>query len=371
MGWTFDNLSAQDYNYVTAIWFHISSCLENKKTVPEQLSMNTVIQVLAFSLALLVSLYGTPIARRVAYRYHILDLPDGRLKTHNAPTPYMGGIAVFFSMILPLGLLFDFSRELLGLLFAGTILLMVGLFDDLKALTPGIKFFFQIIAAGILLKSGIRLQLSFIAEWLNYLLSFFWILSLINAYNIIDIMDGLASSCALAASLMLFTIAQLNGNQMVAIMSIALAGSLIGFLRFNWSPASIYLGDSGSMFIGMMIGSLVIMLDYTRHNDLGFLTALFVTAIPLYDLIYVFTLRLLKGRSPFWGSPDHLALRLRKKLCLSSEQTVSILATFQALLWIPVVLNTLSGPWTSLISSLSLALFLGSMGLWLADEKMG
>lgn len=332
--------------------------------------MNTLIQVLAFSLALLVSLYATPIARRVAYRYKILDLPDGRLKTHLSPTPYMGGISVFFSMILPLGLLFDFSRELLGLLFAGTILLMVGLFDDLKALSPGIKFLFQIVATGILLKSGIRLQLSFLPEWINYLLSFLWILSLINAYNIIDIMDGLASSCALASLLMVFTIAQMGGNGMIAIIAITLAGSLIGFLRFNWAPASIYLGDSGSMFIGMMIGSLVLLLDYTRFNDLGFLSALFIIAIPLFDLFYVFALRLIKGRSPFFGSPDHLALRLRKKLCLSSRQTVSILATTQALLWIPVVLNTLSSPWTAIVSTLSLALFLALVGVWLADEKM-
>ncbi|MBN1196256.1 MAG: undecaprenyl/decaprenyl-phosphate alpha-N-acetylglucosaminyl 1-phosphate transferase [Candidatus Aminicenantes bacterium] len=332
--------------------------------------MNTVVQILAFCLALFLSLYGTPIARRVAYRYGILDIPDGRLKTHHAPIPYLGGVMVFFAMILPLSLLFDFSRELLGLLFAATILLMVGLFDDLKALSPGIKFFFQIVAAVILLKSGIRLQLSFIQPWLNYLLSFLWILSLINAYNIIDIMDGLATSCALPATLMIFTLAELNGNHMIAIIAVSLAGSLIGFLYFNWSPASIYLGDSGSMVIGMMIGSLVIMIDHTRHNDLGFLSALFVVAVPVFDLVYVFIQRLAKRRSPFLGSPDHLALRLRKKLCLSSSQTTFFLAILQSALWIPVMLNYFGDIWTAVITTITMVLFFAFLGLWLADEPM-
>lgn len=332
--------------------------------------MNTVLQVLAFCLALFLSLYGTPIARRVAYRYGILDIPDGRLKKHKTPTPYLGGVMVFFAMILPLSLLFEFSRELLGLLFAGTILLMVGLFDDLKALTPGIKFFFQIIATGILLKSGIRLELAFLAPWVNYLLSFAWILSLINAYNIIDIMDGLAASCALPATLMIFTLAEWNGNHMIAIIAISLAGSLIGFLRFNWAPATIYLGDSGSMVIGMMIGSMVIMIDHTPNNDLGFLSAFFVVAIPAFDLIYVIVQRLLKGRSPFLGSPDHLALRLRKKLCLSSAQTAFFLSSLQSLLWIPVTLNYFGNIWTAVTTSIALLLTLSLLGVWLAHEPM-
>jgi len=332
--------------------------------------MNTVLLILAFCLALSLSLYGTPIARRVAYRYGILDVPDGRLKKHKTPTPYLGGVMVFFAMILPLSLLFEFSRELLGLLFAGTILLMVGLFDDLKALTPGIKFFFQIIATGILLKSGIRLELAFLSLWANYLLSFVWILSLINAYNIIDIMDGLAASCALPATLMIFSLAEWNGNHMIAIIAISLCGSLIGFLRFNWSPATIYLGDSGSMVIGMMIGSMVIMIDYTPHNDLGFLSAFFVIAIPAFDLIYVIVQRLLKGKSPFLGSPDHLALRLRKKLCLNSGQTAFFLASFQTLLWIPVTLNYYGGIWTSMTTLIGLLLALSLLGVWLAHEPM-
>jgi len=332
--------------------------------------MNTLVQILAFCLALFLSLYGTPIARRVAYKYGILDIPDGKLKTHGSPTPYLGGFMVFFAMIVPLSLLFDFSRELLGLLFAGTILLMVGLFDDLKALSPSIKFFFQVIATGILLKSGIRLELSFLSQWVNYLLSFVWILSLINAFNIIDIMDGLAGSCALPATLMIFTLAELNGNHMIAIIAVSLAGSLIGFLHFNWSPATIYLGDSGSMVIGMMIGSMVIMIDHTTYNDLGFLSAIFIVAIPTFDLVYVFFQRLVKGKSPFIGSPDHLALRLRKKLCLSSGQTTFFLAILQSLMWVPVILNYFGGIWTAVTTSITLVLSLTLLGAWLADEPM-
>ena len=111
--------------------------------------MNEIILILSFFLSLLLTLYGTPVIQKVAHRYNLLDVPDGILKIHKKPIPYMGGVIIYFAFISPVGLLFPFNRELLGILFASSILLIVGLFDDLKALTPGIKFFFQIVATYI------------------------------------------------------------------------------------------------------------------------------------------------------------------------------------------------------------------------------
>ncbi len=332
--------------------------------------MSEIILVLTFFLSLLLSLYGTPVAQRVAERYGILDIPDGLLKRQNKPVPYMGGVIIYFAFISPVSLLFPFNRELLGILFAGSILLVVGLFDDLKAITPGIKFLFQVVATYILLKSGIHINIILLPPWLNTLLSFLWILTVINAFNIIDIMDGLASSIGLLTSLTIFVISLYNDNFVISILSLSLAAALLGFLKFNWEPARIYLGDAGSMFIGMVIGALVIMGDYSKYNDLAFISGILILAVPLFDLVYVMMLRLLKGKNPFFGSPDHFTLRLKKKYALPAAKTVSIVIAIQIFLSAVVILNFYTTPTITIVSTSALLLFFLIFGFILAGVNM-
>jgi UDP-GlcNAc:undecaprenyl-phosphate/decaprenyl-phosphate GlcNAc-1-phosphate transferase len=332
--------------------------------------MNELILFLTFALAFLLTLYGTPLAQRVARHYNLLDLPDGRLKQHREPVPYMGGVIVYFAFISPLSLLFTFNQQLLGILFAASILLLVGLFDDFKALTPGIKFLFQIVATYILLKSGIAINLTILPGWANAVLSFLWILTVINAFNIIDIMDGLAASVGALATLTIFVVSLYNDNFLISILSLSLAGTLLAFLKFNWEPARIYLGDAGSMVLGLVIGSLAISSSYTRYNDLAWISGILVLGVPLFDLLYVMLLRLLHGRSPFLGSPDHFALRLRKKLHGSSSRTVAWIIALQMMLSAAVFLNFYTSPRVSLICSAVIVLFFTAFGTWLAHVPM-
>lgn len=332
--------------------------------------MNEIILALTFILSFLLTIYGTPLAQRVAFRYQLLDQPDGKLKKQCQPVPYMGGLIVYFAFISPLSLMFEFNQQLLGILFASSILLLVGLFDDFKALTPGIKFLFQVMATYILLKSGITIDLIFFPKWLDILLSFFWILTTINAFNIIDIMDGLAASVGALASLTIFIISMINGDFLVSILSLSLAASLLAFLKFNWAPAKIYLGDAGSMILGLIIGSLTMMVSYTRTNRLAFFSSLFILAIPLFDLVYVSVLRVSRGKLPFWGSPDHIALRLRKKMDWTSRQTVVAAVGLQLLLALTVVVNFFSTPEVTLFSGAVLACFFLALGVVLAGVKM-
>jgi UDP-GlcNAc:undecaprenyl-phosphate GlcNAc-1-phosphate transferase len=332
--------------------------------------MNEIILIFSFILSFFLTLYGTPLAQRVAYRYNFLDQPDGKLKKHAQPVPYMGGVIVYFSFISPISLIFDFNQQLLGILFASSILLLVGLFDDLKALTPGIKFIFQIVATYILLKSGIIIDLIFFPRWLDIVLSFFWILTVINAFNIIDIMDGLAASIGALCALTIFIISLYTGDFLISILAVSLAAALLAFLKFNWEPARIYLGDAGSMILGLILGSLTMMVSYTRFNRYAFISGLFLLGIPLFDLAYVSVLRIMKGKMPFWGSPDHLALRLRKKRNLSSRQTVSFLILIQMLLSAVVIINFFSAPSFTLISSIVLCGFFLALGIILAGVKM-
>ena len=268
--------------------------------------------VFTFGIAFLLAWWATPLARNAALGYNIVDKPDGRLKDHAQPTPYLGGIVLYISFLLTLAITFGFNEKILGITLSGSILVIIGLFDDMQAVTPGVKFLGQLIAILVLLKSGIRIELIALPEWLNAPLTVLWIAGVINAVNIIDIMDGLAAGVAFCASLTLVTVSILNGNTMIAVLTLALAGSLLGVLKYNFHPARIYLGDTGSMFIGLMLGSLTMIGSYSDHNNLGFVAPVLILGVPIFDMLFVMYLRQRRGISMFLGSKDHYALRCRK-----------------------------------------------------------
>jgi UDP-GlcNAc:undecaprenyl-phosphate GlcNAc-1-phosphate transferase len=265
-----------------------------------------------FVFSFILSLYLTPVMRRAALQFGIVDHPDGKLKKHKKPMPYLGGIAIYLAFLLALAFSFEFDQEVLGLLLAGTIVLLLGFIDDLGFLKTWVKFAGQLIAVLVLVKSGIFIKLIFLPTYVSIPLTFLWLVGMINAFNIIDVMDGLAAGVALFASVAFFFVALLNGRIMIAIVAITLAGSLLGFLRYNFNPARIYMGDAGSMFLGLMIGAMAMIGSYTEKNTLGFLAPAVILGIPIFDTIQVTVARLRK-RMPFYrGSSDHYALLLRR-----------------------------------------------------------
>jgi len=276
---------------------------------------------LTFLLAVLVSAYGTPIARSAALRFGIVDAPDGKLKEQQRPIPYLGGLAIYAAVLVALAVTFEFDREVLGILLAGAIVIVVGLLDDLRAMRPAVKLAGQCLAAIVLLKSGIMIELVYLPLWMALPLSFLWILVITNAFNIIDVMDGLAAGVAAIAALALFVVALMNGRPMIATMALALAGALAGFLFYNFEPATIYMGDTGSLFVGLLLGSLAMIGSYTRVNQIGFLAPLIILGVPIFDLLFVMHVRRMRGQPVFLGSKDHFALRLRR-WAFSKRRTV-------------------------------------------------
>jgi UDP-GlcNAc:undecaprenyl-phosphate/decaprenyl-phosphate GlcNAc-1-phosphate transferase len=277
--------------------------------------------VFTFMLALFLCLYLTPLVIQAAIRYDIVDRPDGRLKTHTTTTAYLGGVSIYLAFLFALSLTIQFSEEVLGLLLSGTMIILLGIIDDLRALSPKLKLFGQAVAVLVLIKSGIHIQIVFLPEGICLLLTFLWLMATINAFNIIDVMDGLSTGTGAVCSVVLFIVALLNGLPMIAIITISLTGALFGFLRFNIAPARIYLGDAGSMFLGLMLGSLAMVGSYTDNNDLGCLAPVLILGVPLFDTMFVMYIRWRRGVSVILGSPDHFALRLRKWR-LSTRQTV-------------------------------------------------
>lgn len=287
--------------------------------------------LLTFILATALSAWLTPRVREAALRFGIVDRPDGQLKHHQEPVAYLGGLSIFLSFLLALAFTVPFEHEVLGLLLAGAIVVLVGLVDDLGSLDPWTKLAGQAVAVVVLLKSGITIQLAFLPPWLALALSALWLLAVTNAFNLIDIMDGLSAGTAMVAALALLVVAEFNGRDAAAMILAALAGSCLGFLRYNFPPARIYMGDAGSLFLGLLLGALAMSNAYTRANELAALAPGLILGVPLFDMLFVMYIRRRRGMPVMLGSPDHVALRLRRWR-LSTRETVLLSYGVTALL---------------------------------------
>jgi len=262
-------------------------------------------------LGIAFALYGVPIARQAALKYGIVDAPDGRLKHQKEAVPYFGGLAIYLAFLMSLAFTFDFRHDVLGIILAGTIVVMLGLIDDFGVLTPLTKLVGQLLAVFVLIKSGIRIEIAALPDWLDLVLTVFWMIGLINAFNLLDIMDGLSAGIGAVSASGLLVVALLQGDQTIAFMLAALIGSLLGFLKYNWRPARIYMGDTGAMFIGLILGAVTMIGKYPSEHPLSLLTPVFILGIPIFDTLFVTYIRYRRGIPIFWGSPDHIAIRLR------------------------------------------------------------
>ncbi len=303
--------------------------------------MEIIIFPLVFVISLLFSLYGTPVAKDAALKFGIVDKPDGMLKSHEKPIPYLGGLSIYLSFLLSLSLVFKFEKEVLGLLFGGSIISSLGLLDDIGKLSPRIKILGELIAVYMLIKSGVYIKLWFIPDYLAIPITFIWMLGIINAFNLLDIMDGLSGSIAFISSMIFFIAAIISENHTVAIISMAFSGAILGFLNYNYHPAKIFMGDSGSLFLGFILSAISIMLDYTRINKLGFIAPILVLWVPIFETVFLFFTRISKGMSPFKGSKDHIAIRLRKLCSTSVKRTVEIMYILSLCFGILGLLNVL------------------------------
>lgn len=280
-----------------------------------------VLPILGFVLALGLSLWFVPRVREAAIRIGFVDRPDGRLKTHREPVPYLGGLAIYLAFLVAVAFTFELNHETLGLLLASALVVVFGLIDDLGALSPWVKLAGQALACAVLIRSGIFIKLTVLPVWVAIPLTVLWLLATTNAFNLIDIMDGLSSGVAAIAALAVFVLTAGAGRLVPSVMALALCGALVGFLYFNFQPARIYLGDTGSQFVGLMLGALTMNNSVTDRNLVAALAPIVILGVPLFDMLFVMHIRQLRGLPVMLGSPDHVALRLRKWR-LTTRQTV-------------------------------------------------
>lgn len=287
-----------------------------------------------------LSLLLVPVSKAVARRGGVLDQP-GERKVHTQPMPRLGGIAVFlaFTGVVGTGYVLipslseqDWARALLGgpllllkdaprvktqlaaMLAGAALAFLVGLLDDLlgERFPVGVKALGQVTAAAVLIAADVTT--SFLPyDWMNWLLTLFWLVGMTNAFNLLDNMDGLASGVAVVASGVFLLNAWVLGEFFISLLLVAFLGSLLGFLRHNFNPASVFLGDCGSHFIGYLMGSLTLLERYVSHASSTLFPVLMpvvVLAVPLIDTFTVIVIRVIERRPIYVGDARHLSHRL-------------------------------------------------------------
>lgn len=289
--------------------------------------------LLTFCIAAAVTTVCLPLLNRWAGKF-LTDIPGG-LKTHGKPALMTGGCAIFTGSVCSLVVLRLITafpsgtlHYLRGILGASALIFLLGLTDDLrkpKGLPVYLRLLVQAAAAGLLIYYGVSVQI-FAQAWINYTLTFLWLVGLTNAFNLLDIADGLCISQALICTVSLLLIALPGKLWYVNFAALALLGAGLAFWPHNHREHKIFLGDSGSTFLGFFIASLTMGTQYSNINPYGYAAALFIAAVPLLDTLYVSLARLLQGKNPLKGSKDHLALRLKARFHFDNKTVVGLFA---------------------------------------------
>ena len=267
-----------------------------------------------FAGSVLLSLVLTPLALGLAMRRRILDHPTG-YKGHQLPTPYLGGLAIVsaFSVVVATSAIIrppaSGPGELVTVLAVALVLTVIGLLDDLRTLSPFIRLLAEVGGALAVWHAGVRVEL-FSHEAINAAFTVMWIVGVTNAFNLLDNMDGLSAGVAVIAAGWFLTIGAANGQFLVAQLAAAVAGCALGFLRHNFHPARIYMGDAGSLFLGFMLAVLGVKLRFEGPVSVTFLVPMLVLGMAILDTTLVVICRIRSGRNPFQGGLDHLSHRL-------------------------------------------------------------
>jgi UDP-GlcNAc:undecaprenyl-phosphate GlcNAc-1-phosphate transferase len=249
--------------------------------------------------------------------------------------PLVGGISMGISFLIICLFFFLFHKELpvniKGVLFSSSIILLAGIIDDFRELSVLIKFSFQILATTLVILFGVRTYIAGIGEFLNILITFIWIIGITNAFNHLDIVDGSCSGIALIVSLAFFMISLLNGDINGAILTLALSSAIFSFLIYNFPPAKVYMGNSGSHFLGFVLAVVALIISYASlERRVALLSPLFILWLPIFDTSFLVFMRMRKKILPFKKSNDHLALRL---LALGHSPKKALLTMFSLCLF--------------------------------------
>ena len=313
-----------------------------------------------------------------------VSAPSQERHLHSSPLPRLGGVAIFLSYAICMGLTAawlmnhpDFHRLIalrimLTILAPAALVFALGVYDDLRGVGPYVKFSVQGIAATMLFVGGLRIvniPVLFgnrsLPWYLGLPITVLWVLAITNAFNLIDGLDGLAAGSALFSTLVVFVVALLNGPSLVTVMSIALAGAILGFLRYNFNPATIFLGDSGSLFIGFLLSALALVGAQKAPTIVAVAIPIVSFGLPILETALSITRRLISGRPVFTADREHIHHKLLQH-GMTHRQVVIVLYGVSAIF----AMLSLFLLWPT-GSSLGLVLAVLGIGIWIGVQHLG
>lgn len=290
--------------------------------------------VLPFIIAILISLIMTPLVRKFAFKIGAIDIPKDERRVHKEPMPLLGGLAIYIAVVITTLIFLPLDKTLISILVGGTIILISGVIDDMRGLSPKLKILFQLMAGLSLIAGDVKVDfitnpftvnnVVIYLKWLSIPITLFWVVGITNTLNLIDGLDGLAAGVAMISSLSLTFVADKFGYTMVILVAAIVAGSTIGFLPYNFNPAKIFMGDTGALFLGFMLAAISIEGVMKSVATIAIIVPIIILGVPIFDTTFAIFRRLLSGRSIMSADKGHLHHRLLAR-GFSQRKTVLIL----------------------------------------------
>ncbi len=335
-----------------------------------------------FIMSLALSLSMTPIVKRMAIKVGAMDIPKDERRVHKKPMPLMGGLAIYISVIITSLIFLPIDKSLISILIGGSIVCISGIIDDIKDLSPKMKLVFQIIAAIVLIIGDVKIdaitnpftKTTKLIELgvFSIPITIFWVVGITNTLNLIDGLDGLAAGVAMIASLSFLFVAGKFHYVPIMIISSIIAGSCLGFLPYNFNPASIFMGDTGALFLGFMLASLSIEGVMKSVATIAVVVPIIILGVPIFDTTFAIFRRLLNGQSIAQADKGHLHHRLLK-MGYSQRKTVLILYGISAIFGVCAGLiaktNSKRAVIIALLVFIITILLAGKMGLYSSKKE--
>ena len=324
-----------------------------------------VLMLLSLLISAAVSFGITPIVKRMAYKVGAVDVPKDARRMHSVPIPRLGGLAIAIAFLLTVLLFAKVDEQMRGILLGAVVILVLGVLDDCLTLRAWFKFLVQIFAAYLVTSHGCTIRYfsnPIVTSSVQYLdlgkwsvpITIVWIVAITNAVNFIDGLDGLAVGVSAISAATLLVIALLVAESNIAIVVAALLGACLGFLPYNFNPAKIFMGDTGSTFLGFILASLSIQGMFKLYAIISFAVPFLVLGLPIFDTAFAIVRRVARGQSPMTPDRGHIHHRMMD-MGLNQKQTVAALYVVSSLLGLSAVVLTTSGELKAMLLLLTLA----------------
>ncbi len=324
-----------------------------------------------FIIAFFVAFLGTPLVKRLAYKVKAVDQPAAR-KVHHRLMPRLGGLAICMGFWAAVLLTQELTKEIYALLGGGLLIILVGIRDDIKSVSPKTKLLIQVLAACIVLAAGVRVNFMthpingvIDLKYFSYPLTILWIIGVTNAVNLIDGLDGLAAGVSAIAAITLGIVSLIEGVTAIAFIPFILAASILGFLKYNFHPAQIFMGDTGSLFLGFNLATIAIIGLTKSATVISLFLPIVILGIPIMDTLFAIVRRYYNGKPIFSADKDHLHHRLLA-LGLSHRHTVLAIYGVSLLLGVSAVLMAVVTTAQGM-----LIMVVTTLGVFIGAERIG